>query len=260
MKVIGNFTQTYKTNRMDVAKFFSQDVSLNYFLNQLDKKFFSFHKPEGNIQYCKDFANLIKQRFHGVEFLIYNEPIFSHVVHNHMKMLEEKGCTDVLFMYDDAMCTIPDQEKELGKVILDFYKNSEDIYLLNLSLKGERLIQCGVKPRQTRVVSAKHNLLAYEFLTTDYAKASFYEMDDSTYLGRMDIVQGLYDETYMTYTNTDQAEGYVRLKCEQYPISRWVLNKRMFRYCYYTGMHIYNKDKELRFLDRLIKFKVENHF
>ena len=258
MKVIGNFLQTYSNRRLETANYFSQDNTLNYLLNKVDHKFFSLHNTGGDLEYCKKYANIIKQKFKNVEFLVYNEPYYTHTVCRHIKMLKEKGCTDLFFTQDDVICSIPDKHKRLCDVVYNFYKNSEDINLLSLNVKGSRLIQCGVEPRQTRIVSKEHGIVAYEFLTTDFAKAKYYEMDDSTYFGKINLIEKLYDEKYMTYYNTDQAEGYVRERCEKEPISRWVFNKRMFRYFYYTGMHIYNRQKELRFIDRLLKYKVAN--
>lgn len=254
MKIIGNFLQTYSANRIETANFLSQDLTLNYFLNKLDKKYFSFHNG-CSIDYCKKYANIVKKNFNNVEFLIYTEPQYTHTITRHIKMLREQKCTDLFFTQDDVICTVPNNHKYILDSLYSFYKDSPDVNLLSLNIKGSRLIKAGVKPLQTRVISDKHNIVAYEFWSTDFAKANLFEMDDSTYFANLDFVEWLYDEEYRKFYNMDEAESYVKKKCTYTPVKRWALNKRMFRYFYYHGMHVYNRFKEINVLSRLLRYK-----
>lgn len=257
-KIIGNFLQTYSTNRIETAKVISHDISLNYFLNFLDFKFLSFHNLANNTEYCKKYASYIKKNLSNVEFLIYTEPYYTHTVTRHIEMLEKKGCTDLFFTQDDVVCLVPDKDRNILDKVYSFYKNSDDVNLLSLNVKGTRLIKAGAIPKQIREISKEHNLYAYEFSTDDFTKANLFEMDDSTYLAKIDLIRTLYNEKYKTYLNMDQAECHVKETCMERPISRWVLNKRLFRYLYYHGMHVYTSEmrvKELKILEKLFNYK-----
>lgn len=257
-KIIGNFLQTYSINRIETAKVISQDVSLNYFLNKIDFKYFSFHNLANEKDYCRKYASYVSKNLKDVEFLIYTEPYYTHTVTRHIDMLQNKGCTDIFFTQDDAVCLVPDNDKHLLDKVFNFYKNSEDVNLLSLNVKGTRLLKAGAVPKQIREVSKEHNLYAYEFSTNDFTKANLFEMDDSTYFAKINLIKTLYNEKYKTYFNMDQAECHVKEACMENPISRWVLNKRLFRYLYYHGMHVYTSEmrvKELKILEKLFNYK-----
>jgi hypothetical protein len=263
LKTIGNFTQTYSTTRIETAKVLSKDKSLGHFFNKLDQKYFSFHNLANDKEYCKQYAAYVRKNFNNVEFLIYSEPYYTHTATRHLDMLIDRGCTDIFFTQDDVVCTVPDNALDTLDVVYDFYKNSKEIKLLSFHTKSTRLINAGAKPRQIVEISKKHNLYAYEFLTTDFTKANLFEMDDSTYIGDIKLIKAIYNEKYRTFYNMDEAEGYVKETCTVNPVSRWLLNKRLFRYFYYHGMHVYTSEKrieELKLLKQLFNFKNTGKF
>jgi hypothetical protein len=81
---------TFKLTDAYLNYFIFLDNTLNYFLNKVDYKFLSLHNTGSDLEYCKKYANIIKQKFRDVEFLVYNEPYYTHTVCRHIKMLKEK--------------------------------------------------------------------------------------------------------------------------------------------------------------------------
>jgi hypothetical protein len=255
MKRIANFTQTYSTNRLEVANNLSTDKGIHKLFQNLDKKYFSFHNVNNNFEYCKQFALHLKVPMPDIEFLIYTSQKYTDSFLTHLNHLKDNKFTDCLLMQDDAVCTLQYKNLHLIDLVVDFYRNNKDIIMLNLDNRSvaKRLLRHGAKPTQTRVISEKYNLYAYEFDTLDWSCAQLYNMDDSTYIGNIDQMLDLYDSEYSKYYNMDQAESYINTKCRAKPLKRWVLNRSFFRYFSYVGMHVYNEQTRIKELKKLSK-------
>lgn len=262
-KTLANFTQTYSVDRLEVAQYLEQDRGFNKMLSLLDRVYLSFHNVE-DLSYCKKFATCIKNSHPRAEFLSFLHPHYSQTYPNFLKMLNKEKISDCFFIQDDAICVIRDKNLDVLDDIINFYKSNLDIQMLNLDNRQnpKYLIDQGCKYIQKRLVSKKYNLWAYEFETSEWLKTNntIWGMDDSPYLANVDLLLRIYDDpNYFLYSNMDQAEIYIKNKCEKnFVFSRWILDKSVFRYFSYTGMHVYKtetRDKELKLLKRLFKFK-----
>jgi hypothetical protein len=261
MKKIANFTQTYSTNRYEIIENFVIDKGIIHLLNNIDKKYYSFHNLSHNLDYCRKIKDAITPVLENTTFMGYNFSHYAPTYVEHLKILKDSNITDCFFTQDDVICVIKDKNLYVLDDILTFYRENNDVQMLNLDNRqiARNLISQGCNYIQKRLVSKQYNLWAYEFKTTEWLKTSLWSMDDSTYLGNVDLLLELYnDPNFLNHYNMDKAEVYIKEKCERLPISRWVLDKSIFRYFSYNGMHVYTnetRESELKLLNKVFKHK-----
>jgi len=254
MKIISNYIITEGVDRSETATFFSQDKTLAYFFNLLQKRYFLFHNIE-DIDYCRDIAVKIKNKLTDVEFLLFKTPLASHAFVSHLHNLKVAGVTDIFVCKDSVICTT--KIIEHLNTVINFYKNTRDANFIFFGTKGGDLEKKGIIQKNT--INISKGLKLYKFTSSDYLKFDSTFLFDQPFLANIDSLLSIfYDETYLSIENKEESENYIVDVLKKHPIKILLANKRLFINCpYFTKEQnvVIKRRNALKLIRELIKFK-----
>jgi len=248
LKKLANFTPTHTTGREEVSNFYSQDASLAYFLNKLNKRFFCFHNVLDR-EYCRNVALKIKKNLKNVEFLLYKAESFNLVFTSHLLKLQEEGFTDIVYLPDDAAC-VTKNTKFIDEV-LELYKKNKDITFLSLCIKSGEINH---NAQKTHHISK--NLILSLYPTSVFRDTNLLDIINRPYVAKINFLLELCDKTYSELRTKNEGDLYLRSQfLKQNLVKIACLNKRLFKCFYYNSTVRDTRLKELHLMRKLLQHK-----
>jgi len=241
MKIISNFTQTYKgsvewTPGSDCK---NRDFLIDGFCNNknkvkcyelLDYQTFSFHNFDVN--HAKKLNEQLKTVLPNIKGCCYNNTTFGFCILTHLTMLKNKGITDFLWVQDDEFFTHTNFEDFVN--FLDFYKKNEDIK--NVNLLYPRTDFNILKSSDIRKIP-NSNLELSCFYPNELKKVRPYSMDFTAFICNIDyFLTNMFDSSFTNIRDAYQLEGAVLHKSASNNVERRFLNVGFFESFNIIGM------------------------
>lgn len=241
MKIIGNFTQTYKgsiewtpgsdcKNRDFLIQAFCNDKNKIKCYSLLDYQTFSFHNLDLN--HAKRLNDQLKIVLPNIRGVCYNNISFGECILKHLLFLKEQGVTDMLWVQDDEFFT--HYSFEDFKAFLDFYKTQEDIK--NVSLLYPRSDFSILESTDVRKID-NTNLEISCFYSNELKRVKPYTMDFTAFICNIDyFLENMFDESFTNILDAYQLEGAVLHKSYHNNVERRFLNVSFFDSFNIVGM------------------------
>lgn len=241
MKIISNFTQTYRgtpewtpgsdcKNRDFLIDAFCKDVNKINCYNMLDYPTFSFHNFE--VDEAKKLNNKLKEVVPNIKGYCYNDTTFGTSILTHLTMLKSKGVTDMMWIQDDEFFTHNNFEDFIQ--FFKFYKENEDIK--NVSLLYPRDEFSAITSTDiTKIPNT--NLEVSCFYPHELKKVRRYSMDFTAFICNIEyFLTNMFDRQFCGITNAYQLEEAVLNKSAANNVERRFLNVKFFESFNIVGM------------------------
>ena len=241
MKIISNFTQTYRgtpewtpgsdcRNRDFLIDSFCRNVNKIKCYNMLDYPTFSFHNFD--IEGATRLNNKIKEFVPNIKSYCYNDTTFGTSILTHLTTLKNKGITDIMWIQDDEFFTHSNFEDFTN--FLEFYKKTDDIK--NVSLLYPRKEFDILESLDVRKIP-NTNLEISCFYPQELKKVRPYSMDFTAFICNLEyFLTKMFDESFCNIRDAYQLEGAVLHKSAANNIERRFLNVNFFESFNIVGM------------------------
>lgn len=241
MKLIGNFTQTYRgsiewtpgsdcKNRDFLIEAFCKDVNKIKCYNLLDYPTFSFHNFE--VSDAKLLNDKLKQAVPNLKSYCYNNMSFGSSILAHLQTLKDKGMTDFLWVQDDEFFTHSSFED--FECFLNYYKNNKNIKHVSL-LYPRTEFPTAIPSEVTKIPNS--NLELSCFYPSELIKTKAYTMDFTAFICNIDyFLDNMFGENFVGLLDAYQLEGAVLHKSFKNNIERRFLNIGFFESFNIVGM------------------------
>lgn len=242
MKIISNFTQTYKgtpewspgsdcKNRDFLIEAFCNDKNKIKCYELLDYQTFNFHNFV-DVKEAIKLNNKLKNVLPKIKGYCYNNISFGSCILKHLTTLRQQGITDFLWIQDDEFFTHTSFE-DFAK-FFNFYKTNEDIKHVSL------LYPCSnfsvlESPDVRKIPDTDLEISC--FFPQDLKKVRPYSMDFTAFICNIDyFLNNMFDEQFVTLLDAYQLEGAVLHKSAANNIERRFLNVSFFESFNIVGM------------------------
>jgi len=214
-----SFTQTYGNARRILYNAYSKDKQMIKFKSLFDINLHAFHNcSKETIDYYKKVNEVPNS-----EYIYFNDISYGECIAELKKKLNELNCTHFFFSQDDSF-SVDDEEVDY-EGILEYVKKHDKNFMLNLSYNPERTFigaECNSEYEDHGTFKVYHTT------TFDYKKFNHWAMNDEPYIATIDIINKLYDETYVKKGDIWSCEYYLTEKYEKEELERYMLNKMLF--------------------------------
>lgn len=241
MKLIGNFTQTYRgsPNWTPGSDCKNRDFLIDAFCNNktkiecyklLDYPTFSYHNFE--VSDAKKLNDKLKSVIPNLKSYCYNDTSFGSCILTHLHMLKQQGMTDFMWVQDDEFFTHSSFED--FKRFFEFYKTTQDIK--HVSLLYPRSEFKNSLPTET-INIPNSNLELSCFYPNELKKVKAYSMDFTAFICNIDyFLTNMFDKQFIGLLDAYQLEGAVLHKSAANNIERRFLNVGFFESFNIVGM------------------------
>jgi|MDSW01.2.fsa_nt_gb hypothetical protein len=230
------WTQTYSDRRSEIFNWREKDEYLKYFVSLFDGSFLSFHNSSA--LYTK---NIIENYKAYKSIFSIDDVTYQQSLHYIVNLIKDNGYNKILFMQDD--CFSIQRDFQYYKDLAD-YINNQDYEMINLTMESNENIKNGKEIFEGTTLYNTTNINLVE------AGLCAWYFDDGPYVADIDLAISIYDSNYMQFNNIWDGEKYLNRKMSLLEIPRNVLNKRSFRNVNFIGPNDWNKENELRWLNK----------
>lgn len=242
MKVIGNFSQTYRgthewspgcdgKNRDFLIKAFVKNVNKIKCYNLIDYPTFSFHNFFNETE-ASELYSLLKQSIPKIKGYVYNNMSLGNCILTHLSMLKQQGVTDLLWIQDDEFFTHTSYEDFV--YFIDYYKNTEDIKHVSLLHPRNEIVNAA--PFSVRSIP-QTELEITTFTSAELRKDRTYSMDFTSFICNIDyFLNNMFDANFVNLLDAYQLEGAVLQKSVVNNVERSFLNINFFESFNIVGM------------------------
>jgi len=242
MKKIANFTQTYDVmapfttesdgkDRSFLIDFLVRDENQKNIRNYLlDYPTYNFHNMDQ--KKTSVLTSKISDAMPRTEFFSYYGMTFGESISRHVRMLKDKGCTDLLWIQDDEFF-VHDSFEDF-KTMLNFYRSNENIQHICLHYGMKEL---GLDGNDFKSHTIDDHVKIYEVSARNIADKGQFGMNNTAFLCNIDLfLNKIFDESVIPYTNAYELELVMMRKSVDNDIPRFVCNTRFFRTFNIVGM------------------------
>lgn len=242
MKVIGNFTQTYRgtpewtpgsdcKNRDFLIDAFCNDKNKIKCYELLDFQSFSYHNFF-NVTEAIKLNNKLKTVLPKIKSYCYNNTSFGSCILKHLNTLKEQGATDFVWIQDDEFFTHTDFNDYAQ--FLEFYKNNDDIK--HVSLLYPRSDFSALESLDVRKIP-NTNLEISCFYPQELRTVRKYSMDTTAFICNIDyFLTNMFDSSFVNILQAYELEAAIVMKSIQNNIERRFLNVKFFESFNIVGM------------------------
>ncbi len=242
MKIISNFTQTYRgtpewspgsdcKNRDFLIDAFCKDENKIKCYELLDFQTFSYHNFV-NINDAIKLNNKLKTVLPNIKSYCYSNTSFGSCILKHLMTLKDKGATDFVWIQDDEFFTHTSFEDYAQ--FIEFYKNNEDIKHVSL-LYPSSDFSVLESPDVRKIPNT--NLELSCFYPQELRKVKKYSMDTTAFICNIDyFLTKMFDESFVNVLQAYELEAAIVMKSIQNNIERRFLNVKFFESFNIVGM------------------------
>lgn len=242
MKVIGNFSQTYRgthewspgcdgKNRDFLIDAFVKNTNKVKCYNLLDYPTFSYHNFFNQTE-AAELNHKLKEVVPNIRGYVYNSMSLGSCILTHVNMLKQNGVTDLLWIQDDEFFT--HSLFEDFAEFINFYKHNNDIKHVSLLHPRSEILK-GDPYAVTKIPNT--NLEITSFTSTELKKDRVYSMDFTSFICNIDyFLNNMFDVNFVNLLDAYQLEGAVLQKSIHYNIERSFLNVNFFESFNIVGM------------------------
>jgi len=210
-----SFRQTYGDERWKLYEILSKDKRMIEFYNMCDLNIQSFHNcSKKTIEYF-NIHNKIKNN----KQLIFNNISYTDCISEMKKELKKVKTAHFFWAQDDSFS---DNNKDVDlNELIEYVKSHKLNFMLNLAHNKEMMwIEYPVEEHKT------FNILKAS--TISWSETGRWSMDDSPYICTVDIIDEIYDETFLTkYFDVWKSEEYLNEKYKKIKLPRYLLDKQI---------------------------------
>ena len=242
MKIISNFTQTYRglpqwspgsdcKNRDFLIDAFCNDKNKIKCYELLDFQTFSYHNFV-NISEAVKLNNKLKSVLPDIKGYCYSNTSFGSCILKHLNTLKEQGVTDFLWVQDDEFFTHTNFNDYAQ--FFEFYKNNDDIK--HVSLLYPRSEFSAIESSDVRKIP-NTDLEISCFYPQELKKVRAYTMDTTAFICNIDyFLTNMFDEKFVNLLDAYQLEGAILGKSAENNVERRFLNVKFFESFNIVGM------------------------